>query len=66
MARENDWTIANANSVPSLDEFTKRVDTAGGQVVSLRQNIPGVGYHSYCADSVGNVFGILEEDASAA
>jgi len=65
MARENDWTTASTISVPSVDEFGKRVERAGRQVVSLRQTIPGIGYHSYCLDSEGNVFGILEEDASA-
>jgi predicted enzyme related to lactoylglutathione lyase len=65
MAREKDWATVNTVSVPSLDEFRRRVEKAGGQVVSPRQTIPGVGYHSYCADSEGNVFGILEEDSSA-
>jgi predicted enzyme related to lactoylglutathione lyase len=66
MARENDRTTVNTISVPSLDEFSKRVEKAGGQVVSPRQTIAGIGYHSYCLDSEGNMFGILEEDSSAA
>lgn len=65
MAREKDWATVNTVSVPSLDEFSKRVEKAGGQVVSPRQTIPGIGYHSYCVDSEGNVFGLLEEDPSA-
>ena len=65
MAREKDWATVNTVSVPSLDEFTKRVEKAGGQVVSPRQTIPGIGYHSYCLDSEGNISGILEEDTSA-
>jgi predicted enzyme related to lactoylglutathione lyase len=66
MALEKDRTTVNTVSVPSLDEFSKRVEKADGQVVSPRQAIPGIGYHSYCLDSEGNVFGILEEDSSAA
>jgi predicted enzyme related to lactoylglutathione lyase len=66
MAREKDWTTVNTISVPSLDEFSKRVEKAGGQVVTPRQTIPGIGHHSYCLDSEGNLFGILEEDSSAA
>lgn len=27
--------------------------------------IPGIGYHAYCQDTEGNVFGIMEEDPSA-
>ena len=65
MGREDDWTTINTISVPSLDEYRQRVEKAGGKVVSPRQTVPGVGYHSYCLDTEGNVFGILEEDLSA-
>ena len=65
MQREGDWTTVNTISVPSVDEFAKRIERAGGQVLSPKQAIPGVGHHQYCADSEGNVFGILEEAPSA-
>lgn len=65
MARDNDWTTVNTVGVPSLDQFAKRIEKAGGKVVSPKQSIPGVGYHSYCVDTEGNVFGILEADSSA-
>ena len=65
MVRENDWTTINTVAVSSLDEFAKRIEKAGGKVVSPRQTVPGVGHHSYCVDTEGNVFGILEEDSSA-
>jgi predicted enzyme related to lactoylglutathione lyase len=65
MEREGDWSTVNTISVPSVDEFAKRIEQAGGRVLSPKQTIPGVGHHSYCADTEGNVFGILEEDPSA-
>lgn len=65
MGRENNWTTVNTISVPSLDEFAQRVEQAGGKALSPRQTISGVGYHSYCLDTEGNVFGILEGDSSA-
>lgn len=65
MVRDSDWTTVNTIAVPSLDEFIKRIEKAGGKVVTPRQSIPGVGHHSYCVDTEGNVFGILEEDLSA-
>jgi len=65
MGREDDWTTINTISVPSLDEYRQRVEKTGGKVVSPKQTVPGVGYHSYCLDTEGNVFGILEEDLSA-
>lgn len=65
MGREDDWTTINTISVSSLDEYKQRVEKAGGKVVSPKQTVPGVGYHCYCRDTEGNVFGILEEDLSA-
>jgi hypothetical protein len=65
MRRESGWTTVNTISVPSFDEFAKRVKEAGGKVLSPKQAIPGIGYHSYCRDSEGNPFGIIEEDPSA-
>jgi predicted enzyme related to lactoylglutathione lyase len=66
MQREGDWTTLNTISVPSVDESARRIEQAGGQVLSPKQAVPGVGNHQYCADSEGNVFGILEADVSAA
>jgi predicted enzyme related to lactoylglutathione lyase len=65
MQRESDWTTINTISVPSVDEFAERIERAGGHCVSPKQAIPGVGYHRYCIDTEGNVFGILEDDSSA-
>jgi predicted enzyme related to lactoylglutathione lyase len=65
MVRQNGWTTVNTVGVPSLDEFAKRIEKAGGKVVTPKQSIPGVGHHSYCMDTKGNVFGILEGDMSS-
>jgi len=65
MRREGDWATINTIAVPSYDEFAERVKEAGGKVVSPKQAVPGIGYHSYCLDSEGNVFGIMEENPSA-
>ena len=64
MQRDSDWTTVNTISVPSVDEYAERIEKAGGQLVSPKQTIPGVGYHRYCRDTEGNVFGILREDPS--
>lgn len=40
MGRENNWTTVNMISVPSLDEWAKRAEKLGGQIVSPRQAIP--------------------------
>ncbi len=54
-----------AIDVPLVDEFTAKVVEAGGSVVMPKVPIPGIGYHAYCMDTEGNVFGIIERDPSA-
>jgi uncharacterized protein len=63
--RMRDETTVNTIDVPSIDEFTKRVIDAGGRVVVSKSVVPGVGYHAYCADTEGNLFGIMQQDPSA-
>jgi hypothetical protein len=61
---KNENTI-NTINVPSIDEFIKKVEKNGGKVLMPKMAIPGVGYHTYCQDTEGNVFGIMEEDKTA-
>jgi len=65
MARMEQETTINTIDVPSVDEFVSKIAGAGGKVVVPKTAIPGVGYHSYCADTEGNLFGIMEADTSA-
>ena len=51
--------------VPSTDEYVERITTHGGQVVMPKLGVPGVGWLAYCQDTEGNVFGIMQADASA-
>ena len=55
----------NTVDVPSVDEFTKKVTERGGKVVVPKMPVPAVGYMAYCADTEGNVFGIMQEDPTA-
>lgn len=55
----------NTIGVPSVDEFADKVVEAGGKMVTEKMAVPGVGYHAYCADTEGNVFGIMQDDPSA-
>ncbi len=52
-------------SVASIDEAIPKVLEAGGSIVTQKAAIPGVGYHAYCKDTEGNIFGLLEADESA-
>ena len=63
--RMKDESTVNTIDVPSIDEFTQSVVNAGGRIVVAKSVVPGVGYHAYCADSEGNLFGIMQQDPSA-
>jgi len=51
--------------VPSVYDHVERVTAAGGSVVMPRMAIPGIGWHAYCKDTEGNLFGIIENDPEA-
>jgi predicted enzyme related to lactoylglutathione lyase len=55
----------NTVDVPSVDEFTKKITEQGGKVAVPKMAVPGVGYMAYCADTEGNIFGIMQEDPTA-
>jgi predicted enzyme related to lactoylglutathione lyase len=65
MRRENVTNTVNTIGVPSVDEFSQKIVAAGGKVVVPKMAIPGVGYHAYCADTEGNLFGIMQDDPAA-
>jgi predicted enzyme related to lactoylglutathione lyase len=56
----------NTIDVPSCDEFVRKIETAGGAVKVPKMAIPGMGWLAYCADSEGNLFGIMQQDERAA
>lgn len=50
-------TTTNTISVPSVDDFMKKVEAGGGKMLTPKNTILGVGFHAYCQDTEGNVFG---------
>ncbi len=65
MSKENQKTTINTIDVPSVDYYLKKITEAGGKVVMPKTAVPSVGYMAYCADTEGNVFGIMQNDPSA-
>jgi predicted enzyme related to lactoylglutathione lyase len=65
MSRETQKTTVNTVNVSSVDEYAKKIVDAGGKILTPKTPIPGVGYFSYCVDTEGNVFGIMENDPKA-
>ena len=61
---DHETTIVTID-VSDVDEFAKKVQEAGGKVAKPKEAVPGVGYFVYCADTEGNLFGIMQEDPNA-
>jgi predicted enzyme related to lactoylglutathione lyase len=55
----------NTISVPSYEEATEKIVEAGGKILSPKTAVPRIGYMSYCKDSEGNIFGIMQTDRNA-
>ena len=55
----------NTVDVASVDEVTARVEAHGGKVVHPKHPVPGVGWMTYCEDTEGTVFGVMERDPDA-
>ncbi len=55
----------NTIDVPSVDEFTSKIEQHGGKVVAPKMAIPGIGWFASCEDSEGNAFGLMQNDPAA-
>lgn len=53
-------TTINIIHIPSADEFTAKIEAAGGKIIEPKKAIPGAGYLVKCKDTEGNTFAILE------
>jgi len=64
MWRTRQQATCNTIDVSLVDEFYKILE-AGGNILTPKTAIPGVGSFAYCTDAEGNVFGIMHEYTSA-
>ncbi len=55
----------NTIDVPSVDEFTSKIELHGGKVLAPKMAIPGIGWFASCEDSEGNAFGLMQNDPAA-
>jgi predicted enzyme related to lactoylglutathione lyase len=58
-------TTINTVDVPSFEEAVMKIKEAGGEVLTPKMTVPGVGYLCYCKDPEGNIFGIMQTDPNA-
>jgi uncharacterized protein len=52
--------------VPDCDVYVDRAVTAGGSIALPADDMPGVGRLAYVKDPDGNLFGMLQAEATAA
>lgn len=57
--------MTNTIDVPSVDEFSTKIQSKGGKVIVPKMAILGVGYFAQCLDTEGNTFGIIQMDQNA-
>jgi uncharacterized protein len=50
----------------SVDALLDKITGAGGTVAVPKMPIPGMGWLAYAKDTEGNIFGMMENDPSAA
>ncbi len=58
--------IINYISIPSVDEYTAKVEQLGGTIVMPKTPVPGMGYFAVCHDTEKNTFAIWEDNKAAA
>jgi len=58
-------TTINTVSVPSFEDAVNKIKAEGGEILGPRMAVPGVGYMTYCKDTEGNLFGIMQMDPNA-
>jgi predicted enzyme related to lactoylglutathione lyase len=51
--------------VPSVEEYSAKIQELGGKIVVPKKPVPGIGYFAICHDTENNNFGIWEEDSHA-
>jgi len=57
--------MTNTIEVSSVDEYVKKIQAMGGQIITSKMAIPSVGYFAQCKDTEGNIFGIIQMDQNA-
>jgi uncharacterized protein len=67
IAKKDEMHAATINTlgVVSFEEAVVKIKEAGGQVLLPKMTVPNVGYMTYCKDTEGNVFGIMQSDPQA-
>jgi predicted enzyme related to lactoylglutathione lyase len=64
--RSPDQPCVNTIGVEDIDAALATVAQQGGKVALPKMAVPGIGWLAYCQDPEGNMFGLMQNDSSAA
>ncbi len=64
--RHPDQPLVNSLTVTALDDSVATVLANGGSMAMPKMAVPGVGWLAYCKDPEGTIFGMMQNDPSAA
>ena len=53
-------TVTNYITVSSVDEYTSKLERAGGKVIIPKTEIPNMGFYAVFLDTENNMFGLYE------
>jgi predicted enzyme related to lactoylglutathione lyase len=57
--------ITNFISVPSVDDYSAKVEKLGGRILRPKTAVPEMGYFAICQDTENNVFALWEMSKGA-
>ena len=57
--------VVNTIDVEDVDEVVKRIQENGGEIISPKHAVPGVGWLAYFKDTEGIVTGVMQDDPNA-
>lgn len=58
--------LVNSLTVASVDDAVAQVLANGGSMAMPKMAVPGVGWLAYCKDPEGTIFGMMQNDPTAA
>jgi predicted enzyme related to lactoylglutathione lyase len=55
-------TVTNYITVSAIDEYTSKLEQAGGKLIIPKTKIPDMGFYAVFLDSENNMFGLYESN----
>ena len=52
--------VTNYITVNSIEEYTQKIEQAGGKIIVPKTEIPNMGYYEIFLDNEGNMFGLYQ------